>query len=90
MSATWLQSELKTSEDGGLVEGFESSFGLELLATVHWVASQEGAATVEDVVAKTYAWNDRKKRFSARQIGIAWNSLRNGGWLSEVGTSCRK
>jgi O-acetyl-ADP-ribose deacetylase (regulator of RNase III) len=74
----------------GLVEGFESSFGLELLATVHWVASQEGAATVEDVVAKTYAWNDRKKRFSARQIGIAWNSLRNGGWLSEVGTSCRK
>jgi hypothetical protein len=26
-----------------LVEGFESSFGMELLATVHWVMKQEGA-----------------------------------------------
>ena len=66
-----------------LVEGFESSFGLELLATVHWVIAQEGAATLDDVVAGTYAWNDRKKKFSTRQIGIAYKVLRDGGWIHD-------
>jgi hypothetical protein len=43
-----------------LVEGFETSFGMELLATVHWVATREGGGTVEEATAKTHAWNDRK------------------------------
>jgi hypothetical protein len=44
-----------------LVEGFESPFGLELLSTVHWIAIREPVQSVDDVVAGTYAWNDRKK-----------------------------
>jgi hypothetical protein len=28
-----------------LVHGFETPFGLELLATVHWVAAHDGAQT---------------------------------------------
>ncbi len=67
---------------GELVEGFETPFGLELLATVHWVANRENATTADDVVAKVYAWNDRKKRFSPRQIGIAFQTLRSKGWLA--------
>ncbi len=67
---------------GKLVEGFETPFGLELLATVHWVATQEQAVNVEDTVAKVYAWGDRKKRFSPRQIGIALEALRTKGWLA--------
>ena len=67
---------------GKLVEGFETPFGLELLATVHWVASREQAANTEDAVAKAHAWNDRKKHFSPRQIGIAFETLRAKGWLS--------
>ena len=67
---------------GKLVEGFETPFGLELLATVHWVASRENATSAEDAVAKVYAWNDRKKRFSPRQIGIAFETLRAKGWLA--------
>ena len=39
-----------------LIEGFESSFGLELLATVHWVVVQEGAASADDVVGRIHAW----------------------------------
>lgn len=66
---------------GKLVEGFETPFGLELLATVHWVASRENASSVDDAVAKVYAWSDRKKRFSPRQIGIAFETLRAKGWL---------
>ena len=67
---------------GKLVEGFETPFGLELLATVHWVASRENATSPEDAVAKVYSWNDRKKRFSPRQIGIAFETLRAKGWLA--------
>jgi O-acetyl-ADP-ribose deacetylase (regulator of RNase III) len=65
-----------------LVEGFETPFGLELLATVHWVASREQARNAEDAISKVYAWNDRKKRFSPRQIGIAYETLRTKGWLT--------
>jgi O-acetyl-ADP-ribose deacetylase (regulator of RNase III) len=65
-----------------LVEGFETPFGLELLATVHWVTKHEHAVSVEDAVAKVYAWNDSKKRFSSRQIGIAYETLRKKGWLA--------
>ncbi|MFO1081257.1 MAG: macro domain-containing protein [Reyranellaceae bacterium] len=64
-----------------LVEGFETPFGLELLATVHWVATHEQASGVEDVTAKVYAWNERKRRFSPRQIGLAHEVLRSNGWL---------
>ena len=46
-----------------LVEGFESPFGLELLATVHWVASECPSPTVDEVIARTYAWGNRKSSF---------------------------
>ncbi len=32
-----------------LVEGFESPFGLELLATVHWVMEHSDAAALDEV-----------------------------------------
>ncbi len=67
---------------GRLVEGFETPFGLELLATVHWVATREQAADAEQAVAKVHAWNERKKRFSSRQISIAFETLRANGWLT--------
>jgi hypothetical protein len=67
---------------GKLVEGFETPFGLELLATVHWVATRENATGAEDAAVKVYAWNARKKRFSPRQIGIAFETLRTNGWLA--------
>lgn len=66
---------------GHLVEGFETPFGLELLATVHWVAKHEAAQGVDDVIAKVHAWNERKQRFSPRQIGIALETLHKQGWL---------
>jgi O-acetyl-ADP-ribose deacetylase (regulator of RNase III) len=67
-----------------LVEGFETPFGMELLSTVHWVVTREGASTPEQAVAQTYAWGDRKKRFSPRQIAVAFEVLRSKGWLTAV------
>ena len=65
-----------------LVEGFESSFGLELLTTVHWVATEYPSATDEEVIAHTYGWDLRKRQFSERQILLALQVLREKGWLT--------
>ena len=65
-----------------LVDGFESPFGLELLATVHWVAADEAKAPdLDEITEQTYAWNDRKKQFSRRQIELAFGVLSEKGWF---------
>ena len=66
-----------------LVEGFETPFGLELLATVHWVAAHEDMRTPAEVENATYAWNTRKRRFSPSQIRLALRVLTERGWLAE-------
>ena len=67
-----------------LVEGFESPFGLELLSTVHWVMRHEPVHTLPDVVARTYAWNERKRQFTPRQIAIAADVLTSKGWVAPL------
>ena len=64
-----------------LVEGFESSFGLELLATVHWVATDRPSATEREVIQRTHAWGQHKRQFTERQIRLALGVLRDKGWL---------
>ena len=66
-----------------LVDGFESSFGLELLATVHWVASEHPSLTEDEIIAHTYAWGYRKRQFSKRQIRLALQTLRDGDWFDK-------
>lgn len=63
-----------------LVDGFESSFGLELLASVHWVMKNNGAHTLEEIIDALYAWGDQKRKFSPRQIGCAYNRLIDAGF----------
>lgn len=65
-----------------LVDGFETPYGLELLATVHWVATRQGADTLEKALADVRAWNDRKKVFTERQVAIAFSTLNAKGWLA--------
>lgn len=82
---TFLKDDWKTMERfervGQLVAGFETPFGLELLSTVHWVATHENAQTAKDVIGRVYEWSERKKRFSPRQIELAYDVLRSKGWL---------
>jgi O-acetyl-ADP-ribose deacetylase (regulator of RNase III) len=66
---------------GGLIEGFETPFGMELLSTVHWLARHEGAANPDEALAGAYAWNDRKRMFSPEHVRIAWEVLDREGWL---------
>ncbi|WP_396957705.1 macro domain-containing protein [Nitrosomonas sp.] len=65
-----------------LVEGFESPYGLELLATVHWVMRREGATQIDSVERQVYSWNGHKRKFTQRQLVIAEERLRSQGWLS--------
>lgn len=67
-----------------LVKGFETPFGLELLSTVHWVSTQEGAMTSDKAIKATFEWNERKRRFSLQQITLAWNVLCDKGWLTSL------
>ena len=55
---------------------------MELLATVHWVAKNEGAKDLESAVKQVHAWSDRKKQWDKQQISIAWQALQSKGWLS--------
>jgi hypothetical protein len=64
------------------VEGFESPVGLELLATVHWVAKHESPQSVNDLVKFTHAWNERKRQFTPRQIELAALALESQSWIS--------
>ncbi len=66
-----------------LIEGFETSFGLELLGTVHWVATRNGATTFDEVMRETYAWNRRKFQFTKHHLGVAWDVLHEKNWLSD-------
>ena len=66
-----------------LIEGFESPYGMELLATVHWVAAREGAATLDDAVTAVHAWSDSKRqRMSREHIALAWDRLVATGWIA--------
>lgn len=65
-----------------LIKGFETSFGMELLSTVHWVATREEAATASEAVTLVHAWSKRKQMFEPRHIHLAWEQLRFGEWLA--------
>ena len=69
-----------------LISGFETPFGMELLSTVHWVATREGATTADQAVSKTYSWNDRKRMFQEKHIRLAWDILERKGWLQHPET----
>jgi O-acetyl-ADP-ribose deacetylase (regulator of RNase III) len=65
-----------------LVEGFESPYGMELLATVHWVATQDGAKNLDAVVAGVHQWNARKRKLMNREhVGLAYDRLMAHGWV---------
>ena len=64
-----------------LIEGFETPYGMELLATVHWIARQELETELPNIVKKVYDWSERKRMFSEAHIQLAWKLLQEKGWL---------
>lgn len=87
-ATTFLQehpnTRIRFDKVADLVAGFESPFGLELLSTVHWVIKNESVKSVAEVINHTYAWNDRKRQFTPRQITLAVDVLSIKGWVEKL------
>lgn len=80
------ETQVRFDRVNQLVEGFETPFGLELLATVHWVVTTETHEVDHKKVSQhVYDWNERKRQFTSRQIGVALAVLTQQGWLSNEG-----
>ena len=71
-----------------LVDGFESPYGLELLASVHWVSTRDDNGPTDELdvaVQRVQEWSGRKQRmFTEGHIAIAFERLQAHGWLVQV------
>ncbi len=70
---------------GNLIEGFETPYGMELLASVHWVVARNDppAASVDAAIDQVHAWDARKRRMLRQEhIRVAWARLAQAGWLA--------
>ena len=65
-----------------LVEGFESAPEMEMLATVHWLATKENVVSRDQIIAKVHQWNEHKKQFVPSQIESVYNLLTEKGWIA--------
>ena len=75
------QTQQRMKRVKSLVEGFETPYGLELLSTVYCVAKNEQAQNLEQIIQQVHAWNERKQAFTPKQIGIAYQLLKEQKWL---------
>jgi hypothetical protein len=66
-----------------LIEGFETPYGMELLATIHWLVHDQ--PTLKDdsigIVRAVHSWNEHKKGFPPHHIETAWSRLKETSWL---------
>jgi O-acetyl-ADP-ribose deacetylase (regulator of RNase III) len=68
---------------GKLIEGFETPYGMELLATAHWVGQHEiDPSNDQAVITAVQGWSQRKReRFTSDHICKAVKRLRDEQWL---------
>jgi Predicted phosphatase homologous to the C-terminal domain of histone macroH2A1 len=99
--STYLKTEAKSYQSAldftvRLIDGFESPYGMELLATVDWLLAEGCEPSVPSVRSCLHNWSTeehgaaaRKTRlFDDRSIGIALDRLKQSseGFSSEVAT----
>jgi O-acetyl-ADP-ribose deacetylase (regulator of RNase III) len=69
-----------------LIDGFETPYGMEMLATLHWVAQEDPQAAIDPEygIARVHEWNDRKRQlFKPDHLKVAWQRLQEQGWLRD-------
>jgi hypothetical protein len=66
-----------------LIDGFETPYGLELLAITHWVVVHEDGGDAQGSARLVREWTERKGRlFTDEHVAIAWERLEEGGWFA--------
>ncbi len=76
-----LMQHVKRVEE--LIEGFQSTYGMELLSTVYWVFREDNTKTAEETFRKIQNWNKRKRDLmKPEHVKVAWQRLEHQGWLN--------
>lgn len=58
-----------------LIEGYESPLGMELLSSVHFLATHEDKRSLDGVVQAVTEWSDRKRAFNPSTVETAYRRL---------------
>lgn len=68
-----------------LIEGYESPYGMELLASVHFLAVDKGISTQPEMSYALQAWNDHKRdNFPEDAVTKALHRLREDGLIAHI------
>src|SRR5260370_282218 len=69
-----------------LIKGFETPYGMELLSSVHWVATQgPNVRNADEAVVAVHNWNARKRAVLREDhIRLAWDRLKDEGWFAPL------
>jgi len=86
LAESYLQEHLATKERldsvAQLIEGFETPYGMELLSTVHWVATHKKTKELKLLTSLVHKWSDRKRTIMKdKHIKIAFEKLNALGWI---------
>jgi hypothetical protein len=81
-STNGVETSVRVARVQKLIDGFESPYGMELLATVHWSMTHDPRpSSVAELVTKVHAWSDHKRRsLQSHHISIAMRRLHELGW----------
>jgi O-acetyl-ADP-ribose deacetylase (regulator of RNase III) len=77
------ESRQRFDRVASLIEGFETPYGLELLASVHWVSRKEATSAVnpDQAAGAIRSWTPRKAHlFQPDHVRTAWERLTEQGW----------
>jgi hypothetical protein len=83
--ATHQDSRERLERVSNLITGFETPYGMEMLATLHWVAIEDPQAAVdcERAIERVQQWSDRKRElFKPNHLRKAWQRLHEQNWWS--------
>lgn len=78
------ETKVRLGRVARLIQGFETPYGMELLSTVHWLANENSKIRddANEAVKGFQDWNRRKRDyFKPEHIYVAWDRLKNFGWL---------
>lgn len=69
-----------------LIDGFQTPYGLELLSTVHWLASSsQDTVDAAEVIEAVRSWNPRKAAIMKEpHVRAALTHLHQQGWIENV------
>jgi len=80
--AQYPETKIRLAKVSELIEGFETPFGMELLATVLWTAKEchtSDEMTIKDAV---WNWSERKRQImKPEHIAKAVERLHNLSWI---------